>query len=153
MKTVSAYILPVVLIISLLLGLSVSAVFENLSGQYRAVNASAQQEDETVQQISCVELARLYLKNIMKTQPLSAYLSNNSRLPSNFAPPGYSCPNVRLVRLTHTSAASNTSTSSLSAQYGAGNSRTQRYVQVRVEDDMKRVGLNKNIAVTMGYAE
>lgn len=153
MKTVSAYILPVVLIISLLLGLSVTAVFENLSSQYRAVNASAQHQDETVQQISCVELARLYLENIMKTQPLSAYLSNNSRLPSNFAPPGHSCPNVRLVRLTHTSAASNTSTASLSAQYGAGNARTQRYVQVRVEDDMQRVGLNKNIAVTMGYAE
>lgn len=153
MKTVRAYILPVVLIISLLLGLSVTAVFENLSSQYRTVNASAQQADEAVEQISCVELARLYLENIMKTQPLSAYLNNNSRLPTNFAPSGHRCPNVRLIRLTHTSAASNTSTASLSSQYGAGNARTQRYVQVRVEDDTQQPGLNKNIAVTMGYAE
>lgn len=150
---VPGYILPTVLIISLLLALSVTAVFENVSSRYRAVNSSVNRVDEAVERMSCVELARLYLENIMQTQPLSDYLRNNTRLPSNFAPAGYSCPNVRLVALTHTSAASNTSTASLSAQYGSGRSRTQRYVQIRVEDNMNVPGLNRNIAVTMGYAE
>lgn len=147
------YILPTVLIISLLLALSVTAVFQNVSSRYRALNSSVARVDEAVSRISCVELSRLFLENIMKTQALSAYLSNNTRLPSNFAPVGYSCPNVQIVALTHTNAASNTSTASINGQYGAGTARTQRFVQIRIEDDMSVPGLNKNIAVTMGYAE
>lgn len=150
---VPGYILPTVLIISLLLALSVTAVFQNVSGRYGVLNSSVARVDEAVERVSCVELARLYLENIMKTQALSSYLGNNTRLPSNFAPAGYSCPNVQLVALTHTNAASNTSTASISDQYGSGTARTQRYVQIRVEDDMNVPGLNRNIAVTMGYVE
>lgn len=152
MRSAPGYILPAVLMISVILGLGVASVFQNVSGQYRVLNAAGQRVDEAAERMSCVELARLYLENIMKNQPLSAYLASNSRLPSNFAGSGYSCPNVRLVRLSHTNAASNTSTASLSAQYGAGTARTQRYMQVRIEDNSE-LGLNKNIAVTMSYSE
>lgn len=153
MKMVSGYVLPTVLIITLLIGLSVTAVFENISSRYRLINSSINRVDEVVERMSCVELARIFLENIMTTQPLSAYLRSNTYLPANFAPVGYSCPNIRLVPLSHTGAASNTSTASLSSNYGKGNARTQRYVQIRVEDDMQRPGFNTNIAVSMGYAE
>ena len=154
MRVAPGYILPTVLVISMFLAIAVTATFQDVSSRYRVLNSSVARVDEAIERVSCVELARLYLENEMKTQALSAYLRNNTRLPSNFAASaGYSCPNVRLVALTHTSAASNTSTASLSAQYGAGTSRTQRYLQIRVEDDMNQPGLNTNIAVTMSYAE